>query len=56
MALPFLLSNQKILPVNLLFPINEILNPPETVSSQHPNRGKKIPTFIIKVTKRTFGE
>jgi hypothetical protein len=48
--------NLKIVPVNLLFPINEILNPPETVTSQHPNRGKKIPAFIIKVTKRTFDE
>ncbi len=26
------------------------------VTSQHPNRGKKIPAFIIKVTKRTFDE
>jgi len=26
------------------------------VTSQHPNRGKKIPAFIIKVTKRTFAE
>jgi hypothetical protein len=33
-----------------------MLNPPEIVTSQHPNRGKKIPAFIIKVTKRTFDE
>jgi hypothetical protein len=29
----------------------------QTVTSQHPNRGKKKPpAFIIKVTKRTFNE
>jgi hypothetical protein len=28
----------------------------EAVTSQHPNRGEKIPAFIIKVTKRTFDE
>jgi hypothetical protein len=49
------LSKIDLVPVNLLFPINEILNPIEIVTSQHPNRGKKIPAFIIKVTKRTFG-
>jgi len=29
---------------------------PETVTSQHLNRGKKIPAFIIKVTKIIFVE
>lgn len=27
-----------------------------SLNVQHPNRGKKIPAFIIKVTKRTFDE
>jgi hypothetical protein len=52
----FIIKSEDSSCVNLLFPINEILNPPETVTSQHPNRGKKIPAFIIKVTKRTFDE
>ncbi len=39
-----------------LISLHKLLNPPETVTSQHPNRGKKISAFIIKVTKRTFDE
>jgi hypothetical protein len=45
-----------LIPVNLSFTISNLPNTPETVTSQHPNRGKKIPAFIIKVTKRTFDE
>jgi len=31
--------------------MSKLLNPIEAVTSQHPNRGKKIPAIIIKVTK-----
>ena len=30
----------------------QIARPLQTVTSQHPNRGKKIPAFIIKVIKK----
>jgi integrase len=33
-----------------------ILHHADLSTTQHPNRGKKIPAFIIKVTKRTFDE
>jgi hypothetical protein len=32
------------------------LSESEAAPLQHSNRGKKIPAFIIKVTKRTFDE
>jgi hypothetical protein len=36
-----------LLPVNLLFPINEILNPPETVTSQEEGQFRVFTLFIV---------